>query len=249
MEDNISDCFKVNFKCLQIFGIWPGKLNNIYYKCYSYIFVIINVLIYNILLLLNLLYIPWELHLLIRDVVFIFTEVTVIAKVLMILIMRSKILQAFSILDSPDFKGKNIISRKIVQEHICIYRRCWKINTYLSYISYLSQLLPFFGYLIYNIKIDLPISMYCFLNENFKIKYFIICYVYQSFGIHAHMHYNFNIDSLMAGFIYMTIGQVKVLNLQLQNLGVIKTNDTVVLENQINYNLLECINHYQKILK
>lgn len=240
MTDDLSNSFTINFVFLQIFGIWPEKKSK-YYKYYSYIFLFINLFIYNILLTLNLAYTPWKIDLLIREIIFYFTEVAVTAKVFMILLMRKKIVEAFDLLDCEAFKGGDDASRQIVEKHASTYKTCWKMYAILSNLSYSSQVfLPLFVYLIFpNSNIELPICKYYFLDESLINMYFALWYTYQALGIYGHMQYNVNVDSLMAGFIFMAIGQVKVLNLELRNLG--HSSNRVYEEKIYMHKFVKCI--------
>ncbi|XP_050361903.1 odorant receptor 67a-like [Nymphalis io] len=248
----LSDCFKINFILLKFFGIWPGYNSAKYYKCYLVIFLLINSFIYNTLLILNLLFTPRKIDLIIREVIFLFTEVAVGGKVFMILLKRKEIFDALYILDCEAFKGEDDASRQILKRHVSKYKTYWKIYAIISNFSYSSQVfLPIFVYLIFNTKMELPICKYYFLDDDVRRHYFIFWFVYQSVGMYGHMQYNVNIDTLIAGFLMMAIAQIEALNNVLKHLKVAKNHtkdykrrDTVQIMRLNHY-----LKHYEQILK
>ncbi|XP_026494797.1 odorant receptor 2a-like [Vanessa tameamea] len=247
----LSDCFKINFIHLKFFGIWRGYNSSKYYKYYSILFLFINSFTYNSLLILNLLFTPRKIDLIIREVIFLFTEVAVAGKVFMILLMRKEIFDAFNILDCEAFKGEDEASRQIVESHVSKYKTYWKIYAIISNFAYSSQVfLPIFVYLIFNTKMELPICKYYFLDDHVIRNYFVFWFIYQSVGMYGHMQYNVNIDTLIAGFLMMAIAQFEALNNGLKNLKVVKNNTK-------NYQFRDAaeivklnqhLEHYQQIL-
>ncbi|XP_072938126.1 odorant receptor Or1-like [Epargyreus clarus] len=249
---SISDSFKINFIFLKLFGLWPGKEMTKRYKYYSMIFIFITLFMYNSLLIFNLLYTPRNIELMIREVIFLFTEIAVMGKVFMILYKRKKLLAVFDILDCDHFQGEDDVGRQIVHEHVSKYKTYWKIYGILSNFAYSSQVfLPIFVHLIFKTNLELPICKYYFLDVNVVQKYFIFLFVYQSFGMYGHMTYNVNVDTLIAGLILMAITQLRVLNHEFRNLKVdpedFKESNAAVDRKQI-VKLNRHLKHYDILL-
>ncbi|XP_039755493.1 uncharacterized protein LOC120630353 [Pararge aegeria] len=219
----LSDCFKHNFLHLTILGIWPGENSPSFYKYYSFIFLCINLLIYNSLLILNLVFTPRKIELMVPEVIFLFTEVTVMAKVFMVLLMRNKFVTVFNVLNCEAFKGANQNSEELIKRHVLNYKTYWKRYTVLGNFSFFSRVFaPIIKHYLFNSDIELPICTYYFLDEGVVQRYFAFWFIYQSVGMYSHMQYNVDIDTLIAGLLYLAIAQVKVLNNELKNLKFTK---------------------------
>nr|AOG12905.1 odorant receptor [Eogystia hippophaecolus] len=249
-----SESFKFNFVLLKFFGIWPGCTTNKYYKYYSIVYFVTMLLIYNILLTVNLFYTPQKVELLIREVIFIFTEVVVTTKVLMILLMREKLVVLFDMLDDDIFNGEDAIGRDIVLKYNSYYKSYWKMFTVLSLFAYFSQVfLPIIIYFIFNVSNpELPICKYYFLSNQVREKYFWIFLLYQSFGMFGHLIYNVNIDTLMSGLILMAVAQLKLLNHNLRNVKFQKNKSKLKVQIQENIQMTrlnQCLKHYDVLLK
>ncbi|XP_068626694.1 odorant receptor 10-like [Battus philenor] len=213
MPPRVSRSFKLNFVFLNIFGIWPGNETRTYYKYYSAVFIFVSLFMYNVLLTLNLFYTPPRIGTVIREVVFYFTELAVTGKVIMILMERKKIVKVLSLLDCEYFQGENEHSREIIKDHIDKYSIYWKVYATLSNFAYFSQIfLPVISHFIFNTTLDLPICKYYFLSDQFIQRYFFYLFTYQTIWMYGHMTYNVNIDTLIAGLIFMAIAQLRVLN-------------------------------------
>lgn len=248
----LSQCFKVNFIILKIFAIWPGRNPHRYYKYYMFLFLSINLFIYNFLLVLNLIYTPRDIELMIREVLFVFTEVTVISKVFMVLLNRKKLFAAFDILDCEAFKGNDEASKQMLQRNFSMYRNFWKMYTVLGISSYSSQVfLPIFTHLIFKTNMDLPICKYYFLDYEVVHRYFAVWFIYQSVGLYSHLQYDCQIDTLIFGLLYLAISQVKLLQRDLKNLKVLKIHKKYSSEDDIlqMIALKKYLEHYELILK
>nr|WCC57550.1 odorant receptor 30.1 [Papilio memnon] len=249
MTPRISRCFKLNFVFLNVFGIWPVNKNGTYYRYYSISFVFISLCVYNLLLTLNLVYTPHKIEILIREVVFYFTEIAVTGKVVMILMKRSDILNVLNYLDCEAFQGQDDISRIIIKLHITKYKLYWKIYALISNFAYFSQiLLPLVLYFIFNTTLELPICKYFFLNDHYIQKYFIYLFIYQSVGMYGHMSYNVNIDTLISGFIFMAITQLRVLNYKLKHFKISKKKLRNCTQSMELLELKRLLKHYDGIL-
>lgn len=252
-ETRPSSCFEINCFFWKIFGLWPGTSSKTYYRYYSISYLFVTLFLYNILLTANLIYTPWKIELLIREVIFLFTEVAVVAKVLTIILMRKRIILAFDLLDSEFFQGEDDISKKIVEKYIRIYTFGWKMYVILCNFSYASQaIVPIIKYYIFRKNIELPICKYYFLSDESRESYFSLWLIYQVFGIYGHMMYNVNVDSFVAGLILMAVTQMKVINHKLTNLKLRSTDSMKPIDVQDNIqvtNLNKCLRHYDLALK
>ncbi|KAG6455257.1 hypothetical protein O3G_MSEX009110 [Manduca sexta] len=248
-----TDIFKPNLFFWKCFGIWGGRTENKNYKYYSFSYLFVTLFVYNILLTINLIYTPLKIESLIREVIFYFTEIAVTAKVLMILVMRSKIIEAFNLLDCKEFKGDDEESKRIIETNNSFYRTCWKLYAVLSNVSYSSQVFaPLFINLIWTAKIELPVCKYYFLSDEMRDKYFIFWFIYQSFGIYGHMMYNVNVDSFIAGLILMAITQLKVLNAKFTNFNLEKRHKKrrILIQDKIQImRLNRYLKHYDCVLR
>nr|XP_032528613.1 odorant receptor 30a-like [Danaus plexippus plexippus] len=250
ITSKLSDCFKINFFHLKFFGIWPGQSWKGYYKYYMAIFIFVNFIIYNSLLILNLVFTPRKIEYMIREVIFLFTEVAVTGKVLMIMFKRKKILSVFDILNCEVFKGEDDISRRIVESHVSKYKTYWSLYAILSNFAYSSQVfVPIIVYFIFNTNIKLPICKYYFLDEEYVRRYFVFLYLYQSLGIYGHMQYNVNIDALISGLLILAIAQVKVLKYELKNIKPDSPlKDKRETERSQIFKLHKHLKHYEELL-
>ncbi|XP_050670652.1 uncharacterized protein LOC126969341 [Leptidea sinapis] len=251
--ETLSEWFKINFKIYKIFGLWPGERPHGAYKYYSIIFLFIAFVTFSSLWWINLIFIPRKIEVIVPDVVFIFTEIVMIIKALMIMFKRKDLVEALKMLDSKPFQGRDTASINIVVRYKRNYRLYWLIYTILAHIAYvLRMFIPLFSHVIYNTTLELPICSFSFLDVETLNRYFISFYFYQSIFIYSHMLLNLNTDTLIAGLILMAIVQVKVLQHELQSLRVdkkwIKMNKSFQDALQIS-KLRRTLEHYEEILK
>nr|AST36381.1 putative odorant receptor OR12 [Cydia nigricana] len=246
-----SDSFKQNRFCWSVFGLWPGKIPEKYYKVYSFTYLIISYVIYNALLTLNLYHTPRRIDALIREIIFTFNEVAVGAKLSMILFKRRKLAAIFEMLDCEEFKGNDEIGREIVMRYNGYYKKYLFFNTALSHCTFFfSVFFPVFGFWIFGNTLDLPICKYYFISDETRDAYFTSIFIYQSVFMYSHMMYNINIDTLIAGFMVLAIGQVKVLCHDLENLKMEKSDgDQSIMDLKQRYKLRKVLNHYELFLE
>nr|AJE25872.1 olfactory receptor OR12 [Planotortrix excessana] len=247
-----SDSFRHNCFFWKVFGIWPGRTPNKYYKYFSFTYLITTLVAYNALLTLNLYYTPRKIDLFIHEVIFYFTEIAVTTKVAMILLKRKQIVGIFELLDYEEFKGSDDTGRKIVETHNSNFKIYYKILSILCNFTYLSQVIyPVIGMLIFKTTLDLPICKYYFLSEETIDNFFTLIFIYQSFGMYGHMMYNVNIDTLIVGFMVLAIAQMKVLSHDLENLKIEKTDTGrgEELDQKQLQKLYKCVKHYALVLK
>lgn len=248
-----TDIFKPNFFFWKIFGIWKGQTPFVYYKYYSYVYLFLTLVVYNVLLTLNLIYTPLNIELLIREVIFYFTEIAVMAKVLMILFMRYKILDSINLLDCEEFHCNDDRSKYIIEQNNMSYKTYWKLYAVLSNFAYSSQVFgPLLVNLIWGTELQLPVCKYYFLSEELRQTYFPFLFVYQSFGIYGHMMYNVNIDTFIAGLLLMAISQIKLIQYKLNNFKMESKETRLKNEVRDDIQILKlnrCLRHYDLVLK
>lgn len=248
-----SDIFKNNLICWKIFGLWPGRSQNKYYKYFSFLYLLITLFIYNILLTLNLAYTPRTIEFIIREVIFYFTEIAVTSKVLMIVIMRDKIIEAFNLMDSEEMDKDDEKSKQIIDQNYASYQTFFKLYAILSNLAYSSQVfIPIFLYFIFKSNMELPICKYYFLTDEIRESYFVLLFIYQSFGMYGHMMYNVSVDSFIAGLLLVAIAQCRIINDKLFNIKF--TNDETKLKTEIHEQiqmdrLKKCLRRYDFFLK
>nr|QZH55134.1 odorant receptor 38 [Achelura yunnanensis] len=242
--------FKLNKLAWKLFGIWPESSCS---KLYSSIFLFLTLVLYNTLLTINLFFTPLQLDLLIREVIFSFTELAVTFKMLMILTKKEEIIAVFKIFDSQTFEAEDKHCKDIIDKHIKYFKIYWNTNAILSNFSYSAQVFfPLLTNFISGSIVELPICSYYFLNDEYKSKYFGVWYFYQSFGMYGHMMYNVTTDSFVAGTITMLIAQTKVLNYKLRNLKVDKKHslkETHVQDKILITRLKKYLKHYDVIME
>nr|WCC57486.1 odorant receptor 29.2 [Papilio machaon] len=243
-----SECFSKNVLAWKIFGLWPGPNPNKYYKYFSFIYINLTLTVFNLLLTINLFYTYDQLENLMHEVIFFFTEITVVAKCCMVLNCKKKIIVAFAILDSDDFKGIDKTSKEIIENDVSKYKKMSNLYFCFCHLSYILGVAPVIvEYLLENHS-ELPISRYNFLSDEIRHSYYKILYFYQSLSTYGHLIYNISVDTFINGLIFLTITQLKVLKYKLKGLNFKKQN--LDSENNINvWSLNHCLKHYDVILR
>lgn len=245
-----SDIFNPNLFLWKIFGLWPGRTPSKCYKIYKYVYLFATLFTYNVLLTANLIYTPFEIDILIREVLFYFTEIVVTTKVLMVIIKRKKILEIFDYLDSEEFQDDSGIVERSKRQ----YTTGYYVYAIFSNFCYFSQVLvPIFVNLIVGASLttDLPICKYYFLTDECRKKYFVFWFIYQSIGMYGHMTYNVTCDSFLAGILLMGETQMRVVNNTLVNLNKKENEDqdNNADEDKQMCSLKKCLRHYDLVLK
>ncbi|XP_075970200.1 odorant receptor 2a-like [Anticarsia gemmatalis] len=252
-SDQSTTLFNIHYKVWNVFGIWGGRKPSKCYKFYSVLYLLVTFFFYNALLTLNLIYTPRKIELILREVIFYFTEITVAAKVFTILLLRSKIIEALNLIDCDEFVGdfgnKDGILNKVHKN----YTFGWRFYALSSNIAYSSQVfVPILLDLIRKTESELPICKYYFLSDEDRRSYYIYWFIYQSFGMYGHMMYNVTIDSFIAGLLLISIAQMRLLNTKLSNfkLSVEETKLSKDLQDKISITRLNnFLKHYDVILK
>ncbi|CAH1639600.1 unnamed protein product [Spodoptera littoralis] len=252
MPSDQSKMFDNSFRIAKIFGIWPGLKPSRYYKFYSFIYLFATFVCYNLLLTLNLLYTPRKIELLLREVIFYFTEITVATKILTILFMRDKIIQALNFIDCDEFVGDYENKKGILYKTNMGFRLGWRSYLVLSNIAYSSQVIvPIFLDILRETKSELPICKYYFLSDEDRESHFLFWFIYQSFGMYGHMMYNVNIDSIIAGLLLIAIAQLKLLGNNLTNLKLSNEESKLPKDSQDKIQIKrfhKLLRHYEVIL-
>ncbi|KAJ8735440.1 hypothetical protein PYW07_007060 [Mythimna separata] len=252
MPSDQSKMFNKNFICFKIFAIWSGNTPWKYYRYYSFIYLFVTFVCYNLLLTLNLLYTPRKIELLLREVIFYFTEITVATKILTILFMRDKLIVAIKLIDCDEFVGDYENKDGILYKTNMGYRLGWKLYTILSNMAYVTiAIIPIFLDLIRGTKSELPICKYYFLSDEERDSHFLFWFIYQAVGMYGHMMYNVNIDSLIAGLLVIAIAQLRLLNNNFRNLKLSEEERKLSYEIQDKIQMTrfyKMLRHYEVIL-
>jgi hypothetical protein len=244
-----SACYNVNKGFWKPFGLWPGSTNLKTYRYYSYFYLMSTLIIYMVLLTLNLVYCPKKIDLLIREVIFYFTEWAVVFKVLMMLKMRNKIIEAFNLLDCDTFQGIDEVGKQIVAKNMSYYKNFYRFIAISSHFAFFLLALRSLALWLLKVNVELPVCQYYFLSDDTRNKYFLVWFSYLTLGIYGHMTYNVNVDTLMAGLMSMAITQVKVLkhNFSVMKLSIPSTASSDNFKDMSKLN--EQLQHYSLILK
>lgn len=248
-----SDCFKLNIFIWNIFGFWPGTTNSNCYKYYSATFLFIQLILFNFLLTINLIYTPLKIDLFINEIMFVFTGVAANAKILMILRKRVEILELFEYLDCNTFEGDDDIAKRSILKSLHQYQVFHRAYAFCAHVGFTAHVLvPFIKYLLGTKSVDFPGCKCYFLSDNFRDTYFVYLYIYQAFGIYVYLTTAINVDSFISGTILMAITQLKVINYQMSNWKLNSTELTWekdVQETIFISKLNESLRHYELVLK
>ncbi|XP_021200428.3 odorant receptor 7a [Helicoverpa armigera] len=219
MPSDLSKIFEQTLRFLNFFGVWAGKTPSKYYKYFSFISVFLAVVCYNLLLTINLVYTPRNIELILREVIFFFTEITVTAKVFTVILMRDEIIEVLNFIDNDKFIGDNGKKDGILYKTHKGYKFSWRVYNILAHAAYIFDIIaPLFLAFLRGTKSELPVCKYYFLDDEFRDSYFFILFLYQAIGMYGHMIYNVNVDTLSAGFLAIAVAQLKLLNSNLTTL-------------------------------
>lgn len=258
---NQTDCFKFNIKFWKFLGIWPTNSFGRYYKYYSRAFVMIFQIFYNVLFTINFYYLPRHLDVFIEEMIFYFTEVAVMSKVLTFFFMHDEIVEIFITLQSDIFQPSTDYGVKVIENAKKFNVGYWKFVAVISFTSCLTLLLtPVVAHLLTSVDLVLPVCSYSFLSDEIKKKIIYPLYIYQSFGLFFHMLYNINTDTFFLGIIIFTIAQLEILEDKFHNItdelkseetGERNTNCRTIVndDNALISKLNEAIIHYDEVNK
>ncbi|KAJ8735438.1 hypothetical protein PYW07_007058 [Mythimna separata] len=254
MPSDQSSMFNVNFTLYKIIGVWSGNPPWKYYKYYSFVYLFVTFVIFNLLFTLNLLYIPPKIESYIGEGVFYFVEITIATKIWTILFMRDKLIDAIKIIDCDEFIGDYENKDGILYKMNVGFRLGRKLYaTLLNTLFVADVIVPIFFNLVRGTRPKLPISNYYFLSDEQRESgvIFWCIYSYQSMGIYCHMMYNISVDSLIAGLLVITIAQLRLLNHNLRNLKLSEEERKLPYEIQDTIQMTrlnKSLKHYEVIL-
>lgn len=244
-------------KIWKFLAIWPCDFNSYHFNFfYPLIFVLFFVIFYDFLNTINFYFLPRVLDVFVGELVFYFTELSVLSKVLTFLFYRNKIKKILETLESEIFNPDDEESVDIIEKAKVFIVRFWKFIAVVSVISNSAHvLIPFLIHLCFGIPLELPVCTYSFLSNATKEKYAYTLYLYQGVGMHFHMHYNVNIDCFFMGLMVLIITQLRVLDVKLRNVACYRETVGVGLghlsakEASVELALNKCIIHYGHISK
>ena len=253
MPSDQSSMFHNIFIPLKIFGAWSGNLPWKYYRYFSFVYLIVSLACYNVLLTLNLVYTPRKVELLLREVVFYFTEIAVVAKVLTVIFKRDALIYAFKIIDSDDFLGDYENKQGILYRVNKGFRLGFTLYNISSNVAYTCQVIaPICLALIRGTQKELPICKYYFLSDEARDSYFLFWFIYQAVGMYGHMMYNINADVLIAGLLIIAIAQLRLLNNNLTDFKLSEEERKLPIETQDEIQMMrlhKLLRHYEVILQ
>lgn len=239
------DCFEINWKFWKFLGIWSENKPHRYYKYYSKIFITFFVILYDVLYTINFYFVPRQLDLIIGEMLFYLTELSVLSKVFTFIIMRHKLKIIFEILESDAFQTDTEEELKILHRAKVFIKRYWKIVALVSITANLTHISsPLLKNLIFKVELVLPVCSYSFLSESFLKTFEYPLYFYQIVGIHFHMLYNLNIDTYFLGLMILIIAQLDILNVKFRNLKSGKDHTQL---NESIMGLNKNLDHYNEI--
>lgn len=236
-------------KFWNVLGIWPGWMNSWkYYKYYSYSFLAIFVVLYVSLYTINFIFLPLQMDILVEEIIFYLTEVSVASKALTFLFARDKIDEMLSMLESKTFQPTTDDGMVILKRAKRFIVRYWKIVAVVSIISDVTHdSSMFIKNMIGSVRAKLPVCSYVFLTDDVKEKYFFPLYMYQSMGMHFHMLYNVNIDTFFLGLMILVIAQLDILDLKLRNLSNISDDVRNEEHEDVMEKLKDCVIHFDQV--
>lgn len=196
----------------------------------------------------------------IEEMIFFFTEVSVVAKALSFWFMRDVIEQIFNILESNLFVPTTQAGLDIIEGKKNNILRFWKLVAAVSYTSNLTHVFsPLFAHLFFGEELVLPVSKYSFFSDRFIRMYIYPLYFYQSFGMHFIMLHNVNTDTFILGLLMLSIAQLDILDNSLRSLTdeankiYIGTSRIYYSSQKIEKNKLrklnKCIVHFEGVAK
>ncbi|CAH2102737.1 unnamed protein product [Euphydryas editha] len=240
-------------KIWKYLGLWDGGTNKTIYKYYSYTFIFMLLILYNIQQTISLIYTPRKVEIMIKEVTFYFNVVAITINVVMIMIHKKTIVEVLVTLDSEEFQGTDDITNEIIKKDMAKYKIYWKGLMGLGNFAYIMKdIVPIIAnFAISSYQISLPTFNYFFLNETTKNDYFSWLFAYEIVAIYAVMLYDVTSDIFMNGILFYSITQMKILNYRLRNLKA-EINVELSTEDQEIIHVMElnkCLRHYDSILK
>lgn len=253
------DCFKINMRFWKYLAIWPGYDPTHYYCYYSKVFIMTFVIVYDLLFTVNFYFVPRQLDVFIEDMIFYFTDLSVLSKVLTFVFMRNKITDLLETLESEQFQPDDAEGISILEKSKKFNKTYWKIVAVVSITSNMTHVLsPLLAHLKSGVQLMLPVCSYSFLSDELIDKFIYPLYFYQCIGIHFHMLYNVNIDTFFLGLMVLTIAQLDILDKKLRKVtyenndedvnGVIPREPSDKNEEAIK-KINQCVIHFDEVSK
>lgn len=152
----------------------------------------------------------------IEEMIFYFTELSVMSKALTFMLMKERIKRILETLDGEMFQPKNEVEMQLITTAKNFNVKYWKIVAVVSYCSHIFHVVsPFIFHFLLQVPLILPVCSYSFLPERFTETFLYPLYIYQGLGIHMNMLYNINIDTFFLGLMILIIAQLKILEQKL----------------------------------
>nr|AXY83384.1 putative odorant receptor 3 [Conopomorpha sinensis] len=246
---NQTNCFSINFVFWKLLGVYPGEYAKHAYYVITKTILTIFVLFYSPVVTINFMYLPKQMDIVIEEIIFYVTEVTVTAKVISFILLKGKLCEILELLDDDLFQPKNNYEKNTITNAMNLTRRIWKINAITSYVSHLTHVLtPLAVHLFLDTKLVLPLCSYSFLSDETRERYIYLCYFYQVFGMHLQMTSNVNIDSFIWGVLVLIRGQLEIIDQKLEAVADTDEEQTNAEKNaKATENLNGCIDHYERV--
>ncbi|XP_061385881.1 odorant receptor 46a-like [Danaus plexippus] len=246
--------FNKNLKFWLFLGIYPFEINSKLYKFYSKILFFVFIFLYDSLITINFYFLPNDLNMIIDDMVFYFTLLSIIPKVLTYFIMKEDIRDILNFLNGEKFQPKNEKEIQIINAAKKFNEKYWKVVAILSYSCNVILLCtPVIHHLITSVPLEFTINGYFFLSEDFRRDYVYYIYFYQAIGALLNMLYNMNIDSFFLGLLILVIAKIDILGEKLNSITTNISDSDGMINRDIDEicirKLNDCILHYNNISK
>ncbi|XP_072938104.1 uncharacterized protein [Epargyreus clarus] len=249
------DCFRRNLKFWKFLGIYPLDIDWPFYSYYSFFFILLFSITYNVIFTINLYFLPRHIDNFIEELIFYFTVLAAMSKVLTFVFMSDKIKDLLNILESDMFQPETVKATKIIDSAKAFNKRYWQIYMGVSATSNVVHVMsPFLTHLILKVELILPICSYSFLSDDVKETFIYPLYFYQCIGMHFIMLYNVNIDSFILGLMILIIAQLEVLEEKMSDITadfedeIDFTSRTKKLANEkLNLKLNKALIHYDQV--
>ncbi|KAJ8736488.1 hypothetical protein PYW08_007144 [Mythimna loreyi] len=254
MEPHQIDCFKIQMKFWKFLAIWPSDDDSRSYSYYSKAFIIIFVFVYYFFFSINFYFLPRRLDIFIDDLMFYFTDCSVLSKVLTFLLMREKIVAILDVLESEIFQPNDDEGRAIIVKAKKFNIMYYKAVAFVSVTSNGTLLSPLLVHFIKGSALLFPVCSYGFFSESFRNMFVYPLYFYQSVGITFHMLYNLNVDTFFLGLLVFIIAQLEVLDVKLRKVTDENKLDDADKENidknkEAVMKINKCIVHFDEVGK
>nr|QNS36203.1 olfactory receptor 8b [Mythimna separata] len=255
MELHQKDCFKIHMKFWRFLAIWPSDHDNLSYSYYSKAFIMTFVFVYFVFFSINFYFLPRRLDIFIDNLMFYFTDCSVLSKVLTFLFMRKKIIAILDVLESEMFQPDDFEGRAIIAKAKKFNKIYWKAVAFVSITSNCTHTMaPLMLHFGKEMELIFPVCSYAFFSESFRHMFIYPIYFYQSVGITFHMLYNLNVDTFFLGLLVSIIAQLEILDVNLRKVTDKNTVDdedraTIDKSKESVMKINKCILHFDEVGK